>query len=843
MIRTDISLTNCTLPVNDLKNDILDALNSHNRLILRAPTGSGKSTQVPQFILDNFKSDGKILILQPRRLAARMLASRVAQERSSSAGQEIGFQTRFETAFSDDTRAVFITEGILTRIMLGNPHLKGIQAVIFDEFHERNLTSDTGLALVTALQRRCREDLKIIVMSATIDITPLQEYLEPASVITSGGRTFPIDIRYSPSIQTVPVWEQAAKAVSSLVNEGKEGDILVFMPGVYEIRRTIESIERNVRGEPLSVYPLYGDLPADRQNQVMEKSSRRKIIVATNIAETSLTISGVRHVVDSGLARVNRFDSARGFNTLFTEYISRDSADQRAGRAGREAPGTCTRLWSRQKQSELLAHTTPEIHRVDLSETVLSILNLGFSAPGEFPWFEAPHKTAVTQAQETLFLLGAIDNQGSLTPLAGELCRFPMHPRLARLILEASRRHCLHLATFCAALLSERSALAGKPDFPEEAYTQEISSDFFAQYTLIKKINASGFDQSICARYAVNSTAARNILRTQALFLDICHKLGMSVHDSQDAPESIGLCLLLAYPDHLAARRDKGTLICRLRDGRRGVLNDKSLARGAQLLVATDIREKKDANSEIKTTLSLATEIKEEWLSEYFGDQFTTEDVCEWNQTNETVEERKLTSCLGVIIHDTIQNEISSKVSSVLAETIISKNIQLPYWDESVNDFITRIQWLGTVFPEQHFPAFTDDEKALVIHELCDGESRLSKVRAKPVLPFVRNLLACDQLQFADAMAPSFITLQSGRKLRIIYDRQSEPRIRARIQELYGMQSTPRIADNRVSVLIEVLAPNNRPVQITHDIAGFWTQHYPELKKTLSRRYPKHEWR
>lgn len=836
-------MTNSLLPIFDLKNDLLAALNAGNRLIVRAPTGSGKSTQIPQFIIDNSTADGMLLILQPRRIAARMLATRVAHERHTVPGEEIGFRTRFESALSDATRALFITEGILTRMLLGNPTLNGISTIIFDEFHERNLSSDIGLALAAGLQKRCRPDLKIVVMSATVDIESLQMYLHNATVITSGGRLFPIDVRYVSSRQTVPVWERAAQAVHSLVAENNNGDILVFMPGAYEIRRTIESIENTMQAEPLTVLPLYGDLPAQRQNQVMEPTVRRKVIVATNIAETSLTISGVRHVVDSGLARVKRFDPARGFNTLFTEAISRDAADQRAGRAGREAPGICIRLWSAVRHSELALRTTPEVLRVDLAETVLSIRQSGYDSVEQFAWLEAPEAAALHQANETLVLLGAIDAAGTLTPLAAELSRLPMHPRLARLILEAGKRDCVHLATFSAALLTERSALAGKPDYPKEACQQDIASDFYGQYCLIEKIVASGFSAALCNRYAVNASAAKNIIRTHEFFLEHCRKLGMPLHDGKNAPVELGRCILLAYPDHLAVRKDRGTLICRLREGRRGVLNDKSLARSAPLLIATDINEKKDARHTITTSLSLATEIKEEWLLEHFESAWRTESTFEWNPVIMAAEECQRTSCLGVVLHESSQTISAAAASALLAETIIAKKLLLPKWDQGVDDFIHRVQWVARHFPGQHLPAFTDDDRALIIHELCTGETHLSKVVAKPVLPCAAALLDSQQRHFVEQMAPQSMSLPSGKKLRLTYGPQGEPRIRARIQELYGLQTTPRVAAGQFPVLVEVLAPNNRAVQITNDLANFWKVHYPEIKKTLSRRYPRHEWR
>ncbi len=345
------------LPIHECKSDILTAFRNGNSLVVRAPTGSGKSTQVPQMLLDSGLCDGTILVLQPRRLAARMLAARVAEERGTELGAVVGFQTRFETLVSPNTRVRFITEGILPRMLLSNRDLRGVSAVVFDEFHERSLATDIGLALVRELQVSLRPDLRIVVMSATMDAGPVASYLSGAPVVESAGRAHPVDIRYSSFMPSaaLPVWDMAAAACAGLIKSGADGDMLIFMPGAYEIRRTVDAVAQRVHSESVVVLPLYGDLPAERQRRVMEKSGQRKIIVATNIAETSLTIPGVRHVVDSGLARINRFDSGRGFNTLFTEPTSVESADQRAGRAGREAPGICVRLWTSAYQAGLAA--------------------------------------------------------------------------------------------------------------------------------------------------------------------------------------------------------------------------------------------------------------------------------------------------------------------------------------------------------------------------------------------------------------------------------------------------------------------------------------------------------
>jgi ATP-dependent helicase HrpB len=502
------------------------------------------------------------------------------------------------------------------------------------------------------------------------------------------------------------------------------------------------------------------------------------------------------------------------------------------------------RLWSHSRQAALAARTTPEILRVDLAEIALAIRRIGYDSLELFPWFERPTPVAIALANETLELLGATDALGALTPLATEMSGFPMHPRLSRLLIEAGKRKCAHLAAFCAAIVSERSALAGKPDFPEEAFQQDIASDFFGQYCLLKKIEAGGFDPSQCARYAVNASAAKNILRMQALFLEHCRRAGMPSRDDQNAPIELARCLLLAYPDHLAVRKDKGTLICALREERKGMLDEKSIARSARVIVAADIREIKDKRGDIKTVLSLATEIKEEWLQEHFKDSWTKTSNFEWNPSAMAVENRMRVSCLGVVLEEKAQhNAVSQEASTLLAETIIAKKLILPLWDQSVGDFIGKVQWVSRQFQNEKLPEFNDGDRRLIVHELCEGEYRYNAVCEKPVLPVVQSLLDDRQRRFVEDMAPHYIGLPSGRKLRIFYDPKDGPRARARIQDLYGLQSTPRVAGGRAAVLIEALAPNNRPVQITLDLANFWAVHYPELKTSLARRYPRHEWR
>jgi ATP-dependent helicase HrpB len=566
--------------------------------------------------------------------------------------------------------------------------------------------------------------------------------------------------------------------------------------------------------------------------------------VATNIAETSLTIPGVRHVVDSGLARMSRYDCCRGFNTLFVEPISQDSADQRAGRAGREAPGICIRLWSASGHAGRARISPPEITRVDLAETILQLRMLGYDDVKKAAWFEAPDRAAVEAANDILHMLGALTPDGNLTESGKELSRFPMHPRLARLLIEAGKRGAIRLATFIAALLSERPALSGKPDYPETATRGEIASDLFGHYCLLKKAEGAGFDPALCARFAINAAAARSIFRTQALFLQYCRRFGMSTCDAQEDPQGLARSVLSAFPDHLAVRKDQGTLLCGLRNGRRGELSKESVARNARVLIATDIREIKTPKGELKTILSLATGINEQWLSEDFPLALLQQSRLQWNPSSAAIENRLQTLFFGTILsekNDAIRD--MAPVSDLLADTIVTKGLELPTWDQSVLEWMKRVQWVARLFPERQLPCFTDDDKKSAVRRLCQGESSYQSVCKKQALPFLRELLDNKQHHFVDAMAPQAMALPSGRKMRLAFEPGEPPRGRARIQDLFDLRETPRIAGGKSAVIIEILAPNNRPVQITDDLARFWDVHYPDIKRTLSRRYPKHEWR
>ena len=501
------------LPIYAVEEPLVAAAQTHRRFILQAPTGSGKSTQAPQMLLDRGAvGDGRIVVLQPRRIAARLLAARVARERGVPLGGEVGYQVRFESSVSAATRILYVTEGVLLRRLMEDPDLTGVAAVLFDEFHERHLYGDITLARVAALQRDRRPDLRIGVMSATLDSAPLEAWLAPCATVRSEGRQFPVSIEYlSRSEPDTPEWELAARAFEQLAADGLDGDVLVFMPGAYEIARTIAAIGATSAGRGRLVLPLHGELPPEQQDAAIAPAAQPKVIVATNVAETSLTIEGARAVIDSGTARLPRFDPRRGINTLRIEPISRAAADQRAGRAGRVAPGRCVRLWTEREHRARPATDLPEIRRVDLAEVALGLKASGVSDWATFRWFEPPLPRSLERAEALLCDLGATDEHGAITPLGRRMAEFPLHPRYARMLIEAGARNCVRTVALIAALTQGRGLLRRRGDRDTRAEREDrlgpATSDFFLLARAWNYARQCRFDPSPCDRLGIHANA------------------------------------------------------------------------------------------------------------------------------------------------------------------------------------------------------------------------------------------------------------------------------------------------------------------------------------------------
>jgi ATP-dependent helicase HrpB len=841
-----------SLPIWEIHSQIVDSLRVGNRLILSAPTGSGKTTQVPQMLLQaGLLGEGQVVILQPRRLAARLLAARVAQELGVKLGREVGYQIRFENVTSPETKIRFVTEGVLLRQMIDDPQLKGVSVLLFDEFHERHLYGDITLARALDVQESSRPDLRLAVMSATLDADLLAQYLKPR-VLTSEGRTFPVEIKYAadPSYNDKrPIWDQAADAFSRYVNSGGEGDVLVFMPGGFEISQTIEAIRHTDEAKGFILLPLHGELPPNDQDAAVARYPQRKVVVSTNVAETSLTIDGVQLVIDSGLARIPRFDANRGINTLLVEKISQSSADQRAGRAGRTAPGVCMRLWSRDEHAHRPAQELPEIKRLDLTEVVLTLKAAGIENLRKFRWLEPPDEQSLAHAEELLTDLGALDKNGSITTIGRKMLAFPLHPRYARMLLAAQEYGCVYQAALVAALTQGRDLLlrnVGREtnQLREDLLGEKASSDFWILMRAWTYASKNQFRMDACRKLGIHAVTARQVGPLFDHFLRIAKKEGLDVEPHEVKDEALQKCVLIGFSDRVAARLDQGTLRCELVHNRRGVLARESVVQHAPLFVAAEVREVEGKDEEVRTILSLATAIETDWLRELFPGDIQGELKVQFDPTQKRVVAAELSRFRGLALSaKRVEPPPAEAAARLLAEEVIAGHLVLKEWDHTVEQWILRLNLLSKWCPELELPPITDDDRRHLIEQVCHGAIGYKDIKDRDVRPIVQSWLSQSQRDLLDKHAPERLSLPNGRAPKVSYEASNPPHIAMRIQELYDVTQTPKIALGRAPVLVHILTPGMKPVQVTQDLANFWREHYPKIKSELQRRYPKHEWR
>jgi ATP-dependent helicase HrpB len=912
------------LPIYEIEREIIARLKTDRRLILSAPTGSGKSTQVPQMLLRHgLLGEGQVVILQPRRLATRLLAARVAQELGVQLGNEVGYQIRFENVTSPQTRIRFVTEGVLLRQMIDDPKLRGVSTLIFDEFHERHLYGDITLARALDLQEQHRPDLNLIVMSATLDAELLEDYLSErrtpirrdevgvqprdvrdclggrlkpelqcadseigapgCSILSSEGRVFPVEIEYAAEpgyTDKRPVWEQAAEAFSHYVGSGGEGDVLVFMPGGFEISQTIEAIRHTSESKGFILLPLHGELSPKDQDAAVARYGQRKVVVSTNVAETSLTIDGIRLVIDSGLARIPRYDPYRGINTLLIEKISQSSADQRTGRAGRTAPGVCMRLWSREEHGHRLVQELPEIKRLDLAEVVLTLKAAGVEDLRKFRWLEPPNEISLTHAEELLLDLGALkpvaqafqpagsgdfpvasSNGGQecppnpqtrmsalqITPIGRKMLAFPLHPRYSRMLLAAHEYGCVHQACLVAALTQGRDLLLRNVDrdtnsLREDLLGEKASSDFWILMRAWTYAAKNQFRLDACRRLGIHAVTARQVGPLLDQFIRIAGREGLDVEPCEVKDEALQKCILIGFSDRVARRLDQGTLRCELVHGRRGVLARESAVQHNPLFVAAEVREVE--GREVNTILSLATAIEVDWLREFYPEDMESSLHVQFDSTAKRVQAAELLKFRGLALSaKRVEPPPADMAAQLLADEIIAERLPLPNWDHSVEQWLLRLRLLCQHCPELQLPPITEDDRKHIIGQLCHGAVSYKDIKEREVKPVVMSWLSEPQRGLLDKHAPERLTLPNGRTPKVAYAATGSPHISLRIQELYDVTQTPKIALGRVPVLVHILTPGMKPIQITQDLASFWREHYPRIKSELQRKYPKHLWR
>src|ERR1035437_1221940 len=728
------------LPIYDIEQQIVGGLRESRRLIVSAPTGSGKSTQVPQMLLDRgLLGAGQVVILQPRRLAARLLAARVAWERKVQLGHEVGYQIRFENVTSADTRIRFVTEGLLLRQMVQDPGLRGVSALIFDEFHERHLYGDITLARALDLQETERPDLKLLVMSATLYAAPLEQYLKACRVLESQGRMHPVDIEFAAipgSLDKRPVWDQAAAAFSDFVAAGGQGDVLIFMPGGFEISQTIEALRRHDEARGFLLLPLHGELPPRDQDAAVARYDKRKVVGATNVAETSLTIDGIRCVIDSGLARIPRYDPYRGINTLLVEKISRASADQRAGRAGRTAPGLCRSLWSREEHAHRPRQELPEVKRLDLAEMVLTLKAAGVEDLRTFRWLESPEEQSLAHAEELLTDLGALRPinyqlkplyQLSITPLGRKMLAFPLHPRYARMLIAAQDYRCVYQACLLAALTQGRDLLLRNVDNDTARHREELlgdkpGSDFWLLMRAWQQVSANDFRPEACRRHGVHAATARQVGPLFEQFLELARREGLDTTRREVPDEALQKCILLGFSDRVARRLDLGTPRCELVHGRRGTLARESVVQKGPLLVAAEVREVESKDKSVQTLLSLATAIEEDWLRELFPEDIASVPrVFYAAATKRGCAEEQLRFRDLAIGARRVEPPPVAAAARLLSEEVLAGRLALNEWDDGLEQGTLRLNLLSQWCPELALPPVGDADRRHLVEQVCHG--------------------------------------------------------------------------------------------------------------------------
>lgn len=832
------------LPIDSHLPEILRLLKDARSLVIVAEPGAGKTTRVPPAILRSGTLSAEhpnLVILQPRRVAARAAAQRIAEENGWEVGREVGYQIRFEKRIGKETRLRVLTEGVLTRQMLDDPFLEGVGAVVLDEFHERSLHVDLAIAMLREMRQTVRDDLLLIVMSATLEAEPAARFLGGCPVVNVPGRTFGVEIEYHPNAH-LPIVPRVAAAVEDVVGRAEsDGDILVFLPGAEEIRRVARQLESVAARFDLAIFPLHGSLSAEQQTLALRPCDRRKIILSTNIAETSLTIEGVRWVIDGGLARVPAFDPRRGLDRLELKRISKASAVQRAGRAGRTSSGTCLRLWSAKEQAALDDFELPEIQRVNLSGAVLDLHAWGKADASAFGWFEPPPSAALESAQRLLEMLGAV-NDGGVTPMGRRLMSLPLHPRIGRLLCAAAEAGCAEEGAILAALLSEKDIR--RPDFTQPPRSRgpatQGDSDLLIRMADLAEAERHHFSAHLRDR-GIDPIAARQVSKVRDELRRIARRLG-DAHESPPSDETLLRLLLWAYPDHVCRRRS-GDRSAGLMTGGSGVrLDAESVVRQSEFFIALDVRD--DPRSDAREAIvRIASAIQVQWLMEMFPQSIARQRTTLFDERRQRVIGRGVVRYRDLILSEESDAPVDAReAGEALAAILRPRTAEFFKREQRAATFLARVALLRRWMPEYSWPAFDEGELGEALAELCAGKRSVEEIARLPLADTLEGRLAFPLDRVLREQAPETIEVPSGNRIRLEYGQNQAPVLAVRLQEIFSWQETPRIAGGRVAVVLHLLGPNFRPVQITDDLKSFWATAYFQVRKDLRVRYPKHSW-
>jgi ATP-dependent helicase HrpB len=819
------------LPIEDVLPSIRHILATEPNAVLTAPPGSGKTTRVPlAFLETSWLSNKKLLVLEPRRLAARGAAHYMAALLHEQVGETVGYRMRFETKIGRTTRIEVVTEGVLTRLLQQDPSLNEYGMVVFDEFHERSLQADVGLTLCLETQRIFRRDLRILVMSATLDCGPVSELLGHASRVTCDGRMFPVETRYLDQ----PVTGRLDLAVAQVIRQSlvkDTGSLLVFLPGMAEIRRLERILVEAKLGSSLLIAPLHGDLPQTMQDLAIRPADpgRRKVVLATSIAETSLTIDGVHVVIDAGQLRIPRFDPRSGLTRLETVRVTQDSAEQRRGRAGRLAPGVCYRLWTEKEHLTLTAHRQPEILEADLTSLMLDLAQWGTQDPAELSWLTPPPLGSVVQAKTLLVQLGAFSSDGSLTDHGRQMAELALHPRLAHMLLRASPLRLTDQACAMAALLSERDILDGRQD--SHPVDLRVRLDI-----LQKPSDALGL--------SVRRGTVERVSRTADLWR---RQLGRSKDEkidlTSDQSQAAGLLLALAYPDRIAQRLPGEDARYRLVNSQGAQFVKPDPLAKEPFLVMADI----DGGGQW-ARITLAAPLTRQEIESLYGSQIVTEESVKWDAQLETVRASRRRQLGSVVLtEEALSKPDPQLVTTALLEGIEQAGLQILRFTPELTQWRTRVAWLKQLEGSNlKWPDLSDEALLQTLETwlgpFVSGMTTLTAVTRMDLSAPLLALLTYEQHKRLDQLAPTHVTVPSGSRLRLDYSASDPPVLAVRLQEMFGCQETPRVAGGTVPVMLHLLSPAKRPVQVTQDLGGFWKRAYQDVRKELRGRYPKHHW-
>lgn len=829
------------LPIDAFLPRVIEHLHASANLVLVAEPGAGKTTRLPPALLHaGFAARGEILVLEPRRIATRLAARFVAGELGEPVGQRVGYQVRFEDKSSRQTRIRFVTEGILTRKLTSDPILRDADVVVFDEFHERHLHGDVDLSLLRRLQRTSRPELRLVVMSATLDAQPLCEFLD-APLLQVPGRRYDVSIEYEATGTDKPVEQRVLWATKKLLRDGLKGSALVFLPGAAEIRRAQEALYEAYRGADVSheVVVLHGDLTGEEQDRAVTPGRKPKIILSTNVAESSVTIDGVEAVIDSGLVRVAKHSPWSGLPALVLGPTSRASAAQRAGRAGRQAPGRCIRLYTKHDFDHRPEHETPEIARADLSEMMLTVSAIA----GDFKrdnFFEAPPVAAYDAAGRLLRELGARDEVGALTPLGKRLLQLPVHPRLGRLMLEAVERGAPAQGCLAASLLSERDiSLAARARFGARGHDIEAGpSDLQRRIDLFEEAEYEQFKSGNLRRLDLDPAAVRSVHMMRDRLWQTLSADERDQRSDQDPRTILQIAVLAGFFDRVASRRAEKPDELVFARGGSCVLGPTSVVRSGALCAVIDAEEQVFGTRK-QVVARMVSAIESDWLLEMFADRVVDEDRVVFETSRGRVERIRALRYEGIVLEESRSTDVAGAESAcLLADAAIAAGLHTLWDTDGLSLLAERFRYAAKVVPA--LQAYAADPARSALIAACDGLQSFTQLRqVSPVAVLLARLSAAER----DALnrhAPEHIRLPGGRRLSVQYEPGKPPWVQSRLQDFFGMAEGPRVGGQ--PLVLHLLAPNARPVQVTTDLSGFWQRHYPDLRNQLMRRYPRHPW-